>query len=98
MQQVKEIVERFWKDVAGLPWKDKGWVGNEALKEQTRQHYVNATYADLMKVLEQPALKIVVEKLDAMMVDTPSRELADVSNFLQALLDKEENEDATSTS
>lgn len=94
---VRQIVERFWNDVAGLPWKDKVWTDNVALKEQTRQHYVNATTEDLEKIVLQPALKIVVEKLDAMMEQTPSRELADTSNYLQALLDKE-NQDATTTS
>lgn len=94
---IKSIVERFWNDVQGLPWKDKTWTDNAALKEQTRQHYVNATTNDLQKIVEQPALKIVVDKLDAMMEQSPSRELADVSNYLQALLDKE-NTDATVTS
>lgn len=91
MQTIREIAERFWNDVAGLPWKDKVWLNNESLKEQTRQHYVGATTDDLQKIVEQPALKIVVDKLDAMMADKPSKELADVSNYLQELLNKEEN-------
>jgi hypothetical protein len=36
------------------------------------------------------ALKVVVAYLDELMEETPSRELADVSNYLQAILDKEE--------
>ncbi len=36
------------------------------------------------------ALKTVVDHLDNMMQEEPSRELADVSNYLQAMLDKEE--------
>lgn len=34
------------------------------------------------------ALQTVVEFLDEKMSDEPSRELADVSNYLQALLDE----------
>lgn len=36
------------------------------------------------------ALKIVVDHLDNMMAESPNSELADVSNYLQAMLDKEE--------
>jgi hypothetical protein len=97
MEALKSIVERFWNDVAGLPWRDKQWVNNPRLIEQTRQHYVNATYDDLSKLIEQPALKVVIKKLDEMMEQTPSRELADTSNFLQTLLNEEEA-DATTTS
>jgi hypothetical protein len=66
MEALKSIVERFWNDVAGLPWRDKQWVNNPRLIEQTRQHYVNATYDDLSKLIEQPALKVVIKKLEAL--------------------------------
>ena len=36
------------------------------------------------------ALKIVVEMLDNLMEKTPNKELADVSNYLQEMIDKEE--------
>lgn len=36
------------------------------------------------------ALQIVVDHLDNMMGTQPSRELADVSNYLQALLEQEQ--------
>lgn len=39
------------------------------------------------------ALKIVIDDLDNEMVNTPSQELANVSNFLQARLDKLNEED-----
>lgn len=35
------------------------------------------------------ALKIVVKYLDDKMEEAPNRELADVSNYLQALLDQQ---------
>lgn len=35
----------------------------------------------------EEALKLVVNKLDEMMEESPSRQLADVSNYLQAMLD-----------
>lgn len=50
--RVRELVERFWKDVANLPWQDQVWVSNEALKEQTRQHYVNATTSDMWELFK----------------------------------------------
>lgn len=36
------------------------------------------------------ALKKLIEHLDAMMEENPSRELADVVNFLQVMLEEEE--------
>lgn len=36
------------------------------------------------------AMKVVVDYLDDLMVVEPTRELADVSNFLQKKLDEEE--------
>lgn len=50
--KIQMLMERFWKDVAGLPWQDKTWVGNEALKQQTRQHFVNATFQDVINVMK----------------------------------------------
>lgn len=87
---LRQIVERFWNDVAGLPWKDKAWVENAKMREETRVHYVNATHEDLKALVEQPHLKAVVAMLDKMMEDAPNRELADVSNYLQTLLTEEE--------
>jgi hypothetical protein len=34
------------------------------------------------------ALQVVVDHLDAKMEESPNRELADVSNYLQAMLDE----------
>lgn len=53
---VRALVERFWKDVSALPWQDPGWVKNEAIKEQTRKHFVNATTEDLMLAFNQQEL------------------------------------------
>lgn len=87
MEKIAALVNRFWNDVAGLPWQDKSWVGNEALKEQTRTHFVNATIEDI----NQACLQAVVDRLDAMMEGNPSRELADTSNYLQAMLKEGDN-------
>lgn len=35
------------------------------------------------------ALQIVVDHLDDLMVESPSRELADVSNYLQAMIEEQ---------
>jgi hypothetical protein len=51
-QAVRTIVERFWKDIASLPWQDQGWVNNALAVEQTRQHYVEATINDLEQIGE----------------------------------------------
>lgn len=51
-EEVRTLMERFWKDIAGLPWQDKSWSQNEAQREQTRQHFVNATANDVIDVIQ----------------------------------------------
>lgn len=51
--KIHAIVERLWNDVNGLPWSDPQWLNNAGAREQTKQHYVNATVDDIVKLLEE---------------------------------------------
>lgn len=53
IDKVHALMERFWKDVASLPWTDPAWVNSgDSLKEPTRQHFVNATANDVIDVMK----------------------------------------------
>jgi hypothetical protein len=97
MSKRDKLIERLWNDIAGLPWKDKAWANNPQMVSDTKLHYVTATQADWKELTSNEALQIVIDMLDAQMEETPSRELADVSNYLQELLNKEKT-DADTTS
>lgn len=51
-KEIQEIVERFWKDVASLPWQDKGWTDNPQARELSRQHFTKATTHDLYNLIK----------------------------------------------
>lgn len=50
--KIHALMERFWKDVSGLPWQDSSWVKNVALREQSRTHFVNATANDIIDIMK----------------------------------------------
>jgi malate synthase len=52
-EKVRELMNRFWRDVQGLPWADPSWVNNKGAREQTRNHFVEATTADVMKAVKK---------------------------------------------
>lgn len=53
--EIQVLMERFWNDVAGLPWQDKVWTRNLELRQQSKQHFVNATAEDVIKTVEGEA-------------------------------------------
>lgn len=49
-KKIREIVERFWNDVASLPWHELE--GQWEAPTETKKHFVDATIADLLAVVD----------------------------------------------